>query len=88
MQEQNEYGVVQVQDQSIYHTRIAFKKASNSSLAYDLLSLINLQVKCSLPILRYNTNILMNTLGLKKKKNKQNKKKNESVLCIFSVAMA
>ena len=60
-------------------SRIAFKKASNGSLAYDLLSLINLQVKCNLPILRYNTNILMNSLGLKKK----TKKKNESVLCTF-----
>ena len=45
-------------------SRIAFKKASNGSLAYDLLSLINLQVKCNLPILRYNTDILMNSLGL------------------------
>ena len=50
--------------------RIA-KKASYGSLAYDLLSLINLQVKCNLPILRYNTDILMNSEGLKTKQNKQ-----------------
>ena len=49
-------------------TRIAFKKASNGSLEYDLLSLINLQVKCNIPMLRYNTDILMN---------------NKSVLCTF-----
>ena len=60
-------------------TRIAFENASNGSLAYDLLSLINLQVKCNLPILRYNIDILMNSLGLKKKK----KKNNKSVLCTF-----
>ena len=44
---------------------VLFKKASNGSLAYDLLSLINLQVKCNLPILRYNTDILMNCLEQK-----------------------
>ena len=54
------------QSSNITGTRIAFKKASNGSLAYDLLSLINLQVKCNLRILRYNTDILMNSLGLKK----------------------
>ena len=53
-------------------TRIAFKKASNGSLAYDLLNLINLQVKCNLQILRYDTDILMNPLGLKKKQKKKN----------------
>ena len=48
-------------------TRIAFENACNGSLAYDLLSLINLQVKCNLLVLRYNIDILMNSLGLKKK---------------------
>ena len=33
-------------------------------LAYDLLSLINVQVKCNLPT-QYYTYILMNSLGLK-----------------------
>ena len=55
-------------DHILSDTRIAFKKASHGSLAYDLLSLINLQVKCNLPILRYNTDILMNSLGLKEKR--------------------
>ena len=38
-------------------------KASNGCLAYDLSSLINLEVKCNLPVTRYNTDILMNSLG-------------------------
>ena len=59
------------------------KKASNGSLAYDLLSLINLQVKCNLPILRYNTDILMNFLGIKKKK----KKKKRICTLHYSVAI-
>ena len=43
---------------SVVSTRIAFKKISNGSLAYYLLSLINLQVKCTSLQYRYPNELL------------------------------